>query len=74
MEPLEGSSIGNASYRLKILLPDQDETIYGIKLEGFESYASIYVNGKLVNSENLANKYPLEKIKKTGTHDGHIFL
>jgi len=66
MEALEGSSIGNASYRLKILLPDQDETIYGIKLEGFESYASIYVNGKLVNSENLANKYPLEKIKKQG--------
>ncbi|AVK83741.1 hypothetical protein C3943_09260 [Lysinibacillus sp. B2A1] len=66
MESLEGSAIGYGSYRLKILLPNQEETIYGIKLEGFGSFASIYVNGKLVNSENLANKSPIEKIKKQG--------
>jgi len=66
MEKIVGSAIGYGSYRLKILLPAQGETIYGIQLKEFGSYASIYVNGKLINSDNLAEKKPVEKIKKQG--------
>lgn len=66
METIVGSAIGYGSYRLKILLPDQGETIYGIQLKEFGSYASIYVNGKLINSDNLAEKKPVEKTKKQG--------
>lgn len=66
METIVGSAIGYGSYRLKILLPDQGETIYGIQLKEFGSYASIYVNGKLINSDNFAEKKPVEKTKKQG--------
>jgi len=66
MEHIEGSALGYGSYRLKILLPEQTETIYGIQLKGFGSYASIYVNGKLINNYNLANKEPVNKIKTQG--------
>ncbi|MEY2366352.1 ATP-binding protein [Lysinibacillus capsici] len=66
METIVGSAKGYGSYKLKILLPDQGETIYGIQLKEFGSYASIYVNGKLINSDNLAEKKPAEKIKKQG--------
>ncbi|MGN7479061.1 ATP-binding protein [Solibacillus silvestris] len=64
---LDESAIGYGSYRLKILLPPQQkETIYGFQLNDFGAYASIYVNGKLINSENFADKQPSKKIKKQG--------
>lgn len=60
-------AIGYGSYRLKILLPlQQKEAIYGFQLKEFSSYASIYVNGELINTENLAHKHPIKKIKKQG--------
>lgn len=66
MEPFNGSALGYGSYRLKILLPEHDETIYGIQFKEIGAFASIYVNGTLVNKENLANKQPIKTIKKQG--------
>ncbi|MBW8351163.1 response regulator [Bacillus sp. IITD106] len=66
MKPLNGNASGYGSYKLKILLPEQDDTIYGIQLNGFGAFASIYVNGELLNKENTADKQPVKKIKKQG--------
>lgn len=58
--------IDYGSYQLTILLPEQEETIYGIQLRGFETFASIYVNGKLINKEYTATAQYVHKIKKQG--------
>jgi sensor histidine kinase YesM len=66
MEPLTGNALGYGSYKLKILLPEQDNSIYGIQLNGFGAFASIYVNGVLLNKVNTADIQPVKKIKKQG--------
>ncbi|GKV56496.1 hypothetical protein NCCP2222_24430 [Sporosarcina sp. NCCP-2222] len=60
------TEIEYGTYQLTILLPEQEEIIYGIQLKGFETFASIYVNGKLINKENTATAKTIHKIKKQG--------
>ncbi|MBB4824885.1 signal transduction histidine kinase [Sporosarcina luteola] len=66
LDPADQTARGYGSYRLAILLPEQEETIYGIQLNGFDAFASIYVNGKLINKENMAVSQPASKMKKQG--------
>ncbi|MFC6333218.1 ATP-binding protein [Paenibacillus septentrionalis] len=66
LKPIRGSAIGIGTYRLHILLPEQDDSIYGLLLKNFESYASVYVNGELINKHNLADKHPVQKVKTQG--------
>ncbi|QTD43186.1 ATP-binding protein [Sporosarcina sp. Te-1] len=66
LDPADQTAVGYGSYRLTILLPEQEETIYGIQLNGFDAFASIYVNGKLINKENTATAQPGPQVKKQG--------
>ena len=57
---------GYGTYHLKILLPKQEEHIYGIQLKDFQTFANVYVNGQLINKENFAEGQAVQKIKKQG--------
>ncbi|MFD1206180.1 ATP-binding protein [Sporosarcina contaminans] len=66
LHPHNQNALGYGTYTLKILLPEQEETIYGIQLKKVEAFANIYVNGILLNKENNADQQPIKKIKKQG--------
>ncbi len=45
---LEGGSYGYGTYRLQVLLPPQDRSIYSLKLRSVIQSSALYINGKLL--------------------------
>lgn len=59
----ENSTYGHGTYRLKIILPDSDQQLYGIRLMNITTSANVYIQDKLVEEYNkvntLANKHAM---------------
>lgn len=56
---------GYGTYKLKILLPD-DESMYGIQMNGVSSAATLFKNGELINEFNQPSKMSKDEVMKNG--------
>lgn len=52
----EDSSYGYGTYRLQILVPEDDETTYSIHVPSVRSASSLYVNGDKLDSSGVVGK------------------
>jgi len=60
--------VNYGTYRVKILLPNHNDQLYGIRIQDISSASSIYVNGTLVNSVGQPAETAEHYKSKLGTY------
>ncbi|WP_121605631.1 ATP-binding protein [Virgibacillus sp. Bac332] len=60
------TSYGYGTFRLKIILPENEQSLYGIRIKDITTAANVYIDDKLVAASNHPTKSKEQHVQKNG--------